>query len=256
MTSRQPETMPPGTTGQAAIPGDGGVRGDRETAAAGHRLASAPRWPVLVLLPALLIIAGLAGLRGEVTGPVWNGPLHGDAVAVGLALEIVLGILLVVAIRRLITRAHPGTVKAVPASAVAVKLRRVLVFALSAGMVAVAVTMLVGLHQHLFSGQARTRPRLAASAAPSARAARSGWHLFFTLHFHLHVASALLYGLLALVFVSAVALRIWWARWFRRSGPARAYRYLGKDSRDLREAVESGRSAEPPRSCAVPPLRG
>jgi len=40
-----------------------------------------------------------------------------------------------------------------------------------------------------------------------------------------------------------VALRIWWARWFRPAGPRRAYRYLAKDSRELMEAVESGRSA-------------
>ena len=240
MTSRQPVTMPPETTGQAAILGDGGPTSGVETPVAGHRLASAPRWPVLVLPPALLIIVGLAGLRGEVTGPVWDGPLHGDAVAVGVALEIVLGILNVVTIRRLITRAHLGTVTAVSADAVAVKLRRVLVFVLSAGMIAVAVTMLVGLHQHVFSGQARARPRRVASAASWSRAARSGWHLLFTVHLHLN--AVLLYGLLAVLFLGAVALRIWWAR-SRPSGPTRSYRYLGKDSRDLWEAVESGRSA-------------
>src|SRR6516164_8473142 len=86
MTSRQPETMPPGAAGHAAIPGDGDVR-DRGTAGARHRLVSAPRWPVLVLPLALLIIVGLAGLQGEVARPRWDGPLHSDAVAVGLALE-------------------------------------------------------------------------------------------------------------------------------------------------------------------------
>src|SRR6266496_4096310 len=86
MTSRQPETMPPGTAGHAAIPGDGGMRGG--TAGARHRLVPAPRWPALVLPLTLLIIVGLAGLRGEITGLRWDGPLHGDAVVVGLALEV------------------------------------------------------------------------------------------------------------------------------------------------------------------------
>jgi hypothetical protein len=59
MTSRQPEAMPPGTTGHAAIPGDGGMRGDRGTAGVRHRLISARRWPVLVLPLTLMIIVGL-----------------------------------------------------------------------------------------------------------------------------------------------------------------------------------------------------
>jgi hypothetical protein len=241
MTSRQPETMPPETTGHAAIPGLGGIRGDPGTAGARHRLVSAPRWPVLVLPLTLLIVVGLSGLRGEITRPGWNGPLHGDPVAVGLALEVVLGIMLVITTRRLVTGAHAGTVNAAPGSAVAVKLRRVLVFVLSAGMIAVAAAMLVGLHQHLFSGPARTRPGQAASTAPSSPGTRPGRHFFPALH--LHAFAPLLYGLLVLIFLGLVALRIWWARWFRPSGPLRVYKYLGKDSHDLREAVESGRSA-------------
>ncbi len=59
MTSRQPGALPPGTTGHY--------------------------W--LRLLPlALLIILGLAGLRGAVATPRWDGPLHRDAVAVGAGL--------------------------------------------------------------------------------------------------------------------------------------------------------------------------
>ena len=238
MTSRQPETMPPGAAGHAAIPGDGDVR-DRGTAGARHRLVSAPRWPVLVLPLALLIIVGLAGLQGEVARPRWDGPLHSDAVAVGLALEVVLGIMLVITIRRLGARAHARTVNAASASAVTVKLRRALVFVLGTGMIAVVVTVLVGQRQHLFSG--RARPRQAASAAPSSPATRPGWHFFFTLH--LHVTAALLYGLVVVVFLGGVMLRIWWVRRFRPSGRIRAYNYLAKDSQDLREAVESGQSA-------------
>src|SRR5215472_539382 len=176
MTSRQPDTMPPGTTGHAAIPGDG------RTADARHRPVPAPRRPGLVLPLALLILVGLAGLRSEITRPRWDGPLHGDALAVALALEVVLGIMLVITIRRLVTRAHGGTVNAAPASATAVKLLRVLVVVLSTGTIAVAVTTLIGLHQHLFSGPATAQPGQAASAAPSSPATGPGRHSSFTLH--------------------------------------------------------------------------
>jgi uncharacterized protein DUF4129 len=242
MTSRQPEAMPPGTTGHAAIPGGGGPRDDRGTAGARHRLVSTPRWPVLVLPLTLMIIVALTGLRGELTGLRWDGPLHGDPVPVGIALEVVLGIMLAITTWRYVIGAHAGTVEAAPASAVAVKLRRVLVFVLSVGMIAVAAIILVGLPHHLFSGRAKAGPGQApASAAPSSATAQSGWHFFPKLH--LHAPSVLLYVLLVLLFVGLVAVRIYWARWFQPSGPRRAYRYTGADSQDLREVVESGRSA-------------
>ncbi len=246
MTSRQPGTMPPGTTGPGAFPGHGGMRGERGSADARHRPGSAPRWPVLALPVTVLIIVGLAGLRGGATGPRWDGPLHGDPVAVGLALEVVLGIMLVFTIRRVATTgARAGTVKTVPPSAVAVKLRRVLVVILGAGMIAVGVTIPVGLHQHVFSRPTGALPRRAAGAASSSPTAAPGRH--FGLHLfslHLHLTAYLLYGLLALVFLGGVGLRVWWVRQYRLSRMTRTYSYLVvPDSQDLLEVVESGRSA-------------
>ncbi len=242
MTSRQPETMPPGTTGLAAIPGGRGVRGGRGSAGSRHRQVPAPGGPVPVLPITLLIIVGLAGLRGQVTGPQWDGPLHGDAVAVGLALEIVLGVMLVITVQRLVTRARARTARA---SAVAFKRRRVFAFLVGAGMIAVAVTLLVGLHRHVFSGPAgapRGRAVGGTPASPGARpAARPGWH--FPFHLHFAVPTDLRYGLLALLVLGAVVLRVWWVRRFRLSGPARVYHYLAPDSQDLLEVVESGRWA-------------
>ena len=53
------------------------------------------------LLPlALLIVLGLAGLRGAVGTPRWDGPLHRDGIAVGLALEAVFAVLAVLTLRR------------------------------------------------------------------------------------------------------------------------------------------------------------
>lgn len=190
--------------------------------------------PVRVLPLTLLIIAGLAGLQGKVTGLRWDGPLHRDAVAAGLVLELVLGIMLVITIRRLVTR----TADAAPASAEAVKLRWALILVISAGMVAIAVTMLVGLHQHLFSGSAGARPGEVASSAPALPASRPGWHLFA-----FHAPAALPYWLLILTFLGGVVLRVWWVRRFRPPGQVRPYSYIAKDSQDLREAVRAGRSA-------------
>ncbi len=161
---------------------------------------------------------------------------------VGLALECVLAIMLVITIRRLVTRAHAGTADAGSASAVAAKLRWVLVFVAGAGMIAIAVTMLVGLHQHLFSGSARAGPsRAQPGTAAGGAPATPGRHSFFTLH--LHVPAFLLYALLALIFLGGVVLRVWWVRRFRPPGQIRAYNYIAEDPQDLREAVRAGRSA-------------
>ena len=59
------------------------------------------RQQIARLLPlVLLVILVVAGLRGEVAAPRWNGPLKADGVAIGLALEVILGALLIVVLRR------------------------------------------------------------------------------------------------------------------------------------------------------------
>ena len=62
--------MPPGTTGHA--------RRHAEPA------LTAQDWLLRLLPLMLLIIAGLAGLRGAVGAPRWDGPLHQDALVVGV----------------------------------------------------------------------------------------------------------------------------------------------------------------------------
>jgi Domain of unknown function (DUF4129) len=228
MTSRQPGTMPPGT------PGDTGTSG-------GGRLGPAPRWPVpvLVLPLALLIILGLTGLHGAVTKPRWDGPLHRDGVVIGLALEVVLGVLLAVTIRRRAESEKPSPAITVPANEVAAKLRGVLVFVLGGGMIAVAVTILVGLHLHGFTvkpGKPASPPRQKLKTPhPKLEAPGSS-------NFHLPLVF-LLYCLLVVVLVAAIVLSIWWARRFQSSGETRKGDFIAEDSEDLREAVESGRSA-------------
>ena len=234
----QPGTTPPG---QVDMTGDTGTPGDMGTAGAGRQPGSGPRWPVLVLPLTLLIILGLTGLRGAVTEPRWDGPWHRDGVVIGLALEVVLGVLLVITMRRRAASADTRAVNAAPVNAVAVKLREVLIFVLSGGMAAVAITIIVGLHLRLFSGKTRPPPAqrvpkstLTPSPPALTRQNPSTFHLPLT---------ALLYGLLVLVLLAAIVLSIWWARRFGRSGESRDNGFIAEDPEDLREAVESGRAA-------------
>src|SRR5438093_1053219 len=97
MTSRQPGAMPPGIAGHAEAPGESGEPGHAEAPGEGSEKPdggeragaglTAQDWLVGVLPVALLIVVGLAGLRGAVGTLQWDGPLHRDAVVVGVVLE-------------------------------------------------------------------------------------------------------------------------------------------------------------------------
>jgi hypothetical protein len=193
--------------------------------------ATPQHWPLRLLPLALLIILGLAGLRGAVATPRWDGPLHRDGVAVGIALEVVLLILFLVTIRRTESGSQEEVTR---------KLRSLLRFALGAGAVAVAVAMLVGLQLHLFTLTAKPARGPAAPAVPSRPALRPGPAHGYV--FRIPVA-ALLYTLLIVVLLAGLVLSIWWARRLRPSIGSREDAFIAHDSEDLREAVESGRSA-------------
>jgi len=191
-------------------------------------------WP-LVLPLTLLIILGLAGLRGVLAQPHWNGPLRHDGLAIGFALEAIFGVLLVTTIRR-----RSASLNAAAVNPVAVKLRGVLIVALGAGMAAVAVVMIVGLHLHLFSPVSvqppvREKRKLPTPKLPSG----PSLHL---VTFHVAVA-ALLYALLIVVLLAGVVLSVWWARRLRPAIRTREDGFIAEDPEELREAVESGRSA-------------
>ena len=211
MTSRQRGALPPGTTGAPGTTGHYWLR----------------------LLPlSLLIILGLAGLRGAVATPRWDGPLHRDGVAVGVALEVVLVILILVTRKRNRSGSQEEAAR---------KLRGMLLLALGTGVVAVAVATIIGLHLHVFTPLAKT-PRAPATPrpAPSRSAPQPGTAPGAV--FHIPVA-ALLYTLLIVVLLTGVVLSIWWARRLRPSIGSREDGFIAHDPEDLREAVESGRSA-------------
>ena len=222
MTSRQPGTTAPGTTG---------------TPGAGPRTGPGQVWALVVPLT-LLVLLGLAGLRGVVSAPHWNGPLRHYGVVIGLVLEAILGILLAITVRR--RSAAVNAARGVPVNDVPAKLRGVLILILGAGMAAVAVAILVGLHLHVFSKPApvhipgvprRHQGKLKVSPAPNPVS-------FFRLPL-----SAILYGLLIVVLAAGVLLSIWWSRRLPRPGRIGGGGFIAEDPEDLREAVESGRWA-------------
>jgi Domain of unknown function (DUF4129) len=240
MTSRQPGALPPGPPGHVGAPDDAGTAGaagkpgDGRSAGEGsardRQRNSGQLW--LRLLPlVLLIVLGLAGLRGAVATPRWNGPLHRDGLAVGIALEVVFAILIVITLARIQSDSQ---------QAVARKLRGMLGFALGTGAVVVAAATLIGLHLHLFNPRPRTVRVPAPPTATPSTPARPGSARSPV--FHLPVA-ALLYTLLIVLLLAGVALSIWWARRLRPSAGLPEDAFIAEDSEDLREAVESGRSA-------------
>ena len=209
MTSRQPGTTPPG---KPAL--------------------TAQDWLLRLLPLTLLIIAGLAGLRGAVGDLQWNGPLHRDALVVGVILEVVIVTMLVI----LLIRRRSGSQEAT-----AVKLRGVLLYALTAGGVAIAAVTAAGLHLHVFT-RAR-RPRITRVPVPTTSGTirpRPGPGAPPPISL-----TVLLYALLVLVLLAAIAVSIWLARRLRPPAGLRddGDDFIAEDPERLREAVESGRSA-------------
>jgi hypothetical protein len=218
MTSRQPGVTPPG---------EGGQRGE---GASVKSALTAQDWLMRLLPLVLLIVAGLAGLRGAAGAPRWDGPLHQDAVVVGVAIEVVIVILFVI----LLLRRSRGSQEAT-----AVKLRGVLMTVLGAGAVGAVVLALFSLNLHV-TGQGRRPPPAGQrpTAIPSALRPRSGAGP--APHFPVTV---LLYALLIAVLLAGVAASIWWARRLRPPIALQAGEVIAEDPERLREAVESGRSA-------------
>jgi hypothetical protein len=194
------------------------------------------------LLPlALLVVLAIAGLRGAVPAPRWDGPLRAQGVAIGIALEVVLGVLLVITLRRDRAARHAAATRpyseADDETGVPAALRFALKWLLGGGMVAIAAVLISNLHLHFFI---KPHPLPARPAAiPPRRSTVPRAPQVPAYHFPL---GPILYGLLVFVIVAAVAISLWWAA--RQLRPALP-RLLpdAADADELREAVESGRLA-------------
>ena len=193
------------------------------------------------LLPlALLVVLAIVGLRGAVPAPRWDGPLRAQGVAIGIALEVVLGVLLVITVRRDRAERHAAATRpysetddeiGVPAA-----LRFALKWLLGGGMAAVAAVLISNLHLHFFI-KPHPLPVRPAPIPPRRttvpRAPQSAYHL---------PLGPILYGLLVLALVAAVAISLWWASRLRHLALPRMLPDAA-DAEELREAVESGRLA-------------
>jgi Domain of unknown function (DUF4129) len=201
---------------------------------------SGPSWPVVLPLT-LLVILGLAGLRGTVITPRWDGPLRHDGPAIGLALEVILGVLLVLTFRRRDRARHAVMLDEAPVNDVAAKLRGVLLTVLGAGMIGVAIAIVISLHLRL--PPPKPQPRSSFGAKPGLKISQPPHGPRPGPPAHIPVL-AILYALVVLLLVAAVLLSIWWSRRFGRpSFRGRTTDFLAEDPEDLREAVESGRAA-------------
>ncbi len=181
----------------------------------------------------LLLLLVIAGLRGAVLTPRWDGPLKAYGVAIGLAVEVIFGALLFVVFRR--GRAAPGADPDViePSRALRFTLRYVLFGA----MIAVAVALIADLHLH-FLGPTKAKPqplplpRSTRTPPPAVPKPPGGANL---------PVSSILWVLLIVVLLVAVAVSIWWSTRLRRPAAARVIADAPAD--ELREAVSEGRAA-------------
>jgi hypothetical protein len=196
---------------------------------------SSGSWAVRILPLALLIILALAGLRGAVAAPRWNGPLHRYGFAIGIGLAAVLVTLLVLTWRR--RRAALAAHGPDAELDVAAKLRTVLMVVLGGGIAATIATMIYALHLHLFTIKP-LRPR--AQPVPSRKPAPK--HLGKGAFFAIPVTD-ILYGLLVLLLIVAIVVSIRWSARLRPPVRVGADVIEDEDSEDLRDAVESGRIA-------------
>ncbi len=200
-------------------------------------------WAVRVALVGLLILLVLAGLRGALVAPRWNGPLRGAGIGIGAALIAVLATLFVFTwLRYRAGRADAARAGRRDEMDVAAKLRVVLLCVLGLGVAGVAGAMLYAAHLHLF-GKPR-RPRIPPRTGPTPSPFRPPSSRSHTGAggFSLPLAP-ILYSLLVLALIAAIVLAITWSARLRppaRLGPEAAGE---EDSQDLREAVESGLSA-------------
>lgn len=195
------------------------------------------------LLPlVLLIVLVIAGLRGAVAAPRWNGPLRAEGVPIGLVLEVVFGALLVSTLRREGAARRAAELLPYTGAQSGIQppfaLRFVLRYVLGAAMIAVAVVLLSDLHLHYFGTLHETRLPAAGLRKIPLRSPAATPGSGRTLHIPL---GPILYGLLVLALVAAVAISIWWSTRLRR--PAEPLPIADLNADELREAVESGRAA-------------
>jgi hypothetical protein len=200
------------------------------------------RQQIARLLPlGLLVVLVIAGLRGAVPAPGWNGPLRAYGTAIGIGLEALCGALLIVVLvrdnnarRAAETRPYTGREQDIePAGALRFALR----YVLGMSMLAIAVVLVSNLHLHFFTShkfQPPPPPGLKGTPKSSGQAGGGA----FTVHVPL---GPILYGLLVIALAASVAISIWWSTRLRR--PAAPLVIEDVSTEELAEAVAEGQAA-------------
>jgi hypothetical protein len=201
------------------------------------------RQQIARLLPlVLLVVLVIAGLRGVVPAPGWNGPLKAYGTAIGIALEVVFGALLLVVLRRDSAARHateraPYDAAAAEADIEAPQaLRFTLKYLLTVCMLGVAAVLLTNLHLHFFLKSAPPPSHISTikPSLPPLRKTGGGGSV------HIPVGP-ILYTLLIIAIVAAVVVSIWWSTRLRR--PAEPLVIEDVSTEELRAAVNEGRAA-------------
>ena len=199
------------------------------------------RQQIARLLPlGLLVVLVIAGLRGAVPAPGWNGPLRAYGTAIGIALEVLCGALLITVHVR--EKAARRAAESRPYSAEErdiepqEALRFTLRYVLGLCMLAIAAVLITNLHLHFFAQPRFQPPPLSKLKPPAKLSGQGGGGIAF------HVLlGPILYGLLVVALVAAVAISIWWSTRLRR--PAVPLVIEDVSTEELREAVAEGRAA-------------
>src|SRR5579872_2377685 len=193
---------------------------------------------VRVLPPALLLVLVMAGLRGGVGTPRFDGPYKQYGVAIGAGLAIILIALLVVTAIRHRRQQPLGGYEELDAAA---RLRIVLMTVLGVGIGADVIAVFVGLHLRLFTlsrhplripqnGQGSGNPRPRPHGGVDNVGAIIGQVLFYTL--------------LAIVVIGAALAIARFARMLQSPAPPAKEGDIAEETQQtLRAAVEQARRA-------------
>jgi hypothetical protein len=196
-------------------------------------------WILRVLPLALLIILVMAGLRGTVTAPKWTGS-HATDMTIGVVLFVVFAVLLgiTMARRRAAMRTGSRDEQGLDSPG---KLRTAIGYLLVGAMAADIAAVIYGLHLKLPQSKDKRNVLQQQNGTPHppkslpAQQAGTGSSAF--------PLADVLWALL-IVLVIAVIVLTW--RWLAQQTPVHELdedELIAEDSADLREAVESGRTA-------------
>jgi hypothetical protein len=200
------------------------------------------RQQIARLLPlGLLVVLVIVGLRGAMPAPGWTGPLKAYGIVIGIALEVLFATAFIVlrardAAARRAAAARPYTAEEKdiePPEA----LRFTLKYVLGLAMLAIGVVLVSDLHLHFFKKPIALpapppRPKGLPTPPPQPGGGGGGFDI---------PLGPILYGLLVVALVAAVAISIWWSMKLRR--PAAPLVIEDVSTEELREAVAEGRAA-------------